>query len=514
MTAFVTVETTKGQIRGSVTEGINAFKGVPYAAAPVGYNRFRPPVPTEPWLGVRDALDFGPRSLQDEMSIQLPPPVRQLMRDPTPGAMDEDCLYLNVWAQASEGSAKRPVMLWLHGGAFIAGTGAEPWTNGTSLAARGVVVVTVNHRLGALGYLHLEEIGGPQFAGSSLAGMHDIVAALAWVKEEIGQFGGDPDNVTIFGESGGGAKVCILMAMPAARGLFQRAIIQSGPAVRMAERQDGTATATAFLNELGLDASQVEALRSLPADVLLKAQSAVLSKESITSFAERRRRGFNPVAGQPGLPTHPFDPVAPALSADIPLMIGTNKDEMTIFFTSSKWFEEMDDDDQLEVRLRGFVGEDATSLIGIYRKARPDADVRSLFLAIVGDQGMRLPSLQIADRKSAQAAAPVFVYYFTKETAVLEGQLRSPHTLEIPYVFDTTAVTPMVKPRADAKALANIMSQTWATFAASGNPNNPSIPHWPAYDASRRATLILNDTCRIEGDPQGSERRAWSELAK
>jgi para-nitrobenzyl esterase len=423
--------------------------------------------------------------------------------------MDEDCLYLNVWSPALDRGAKRPVMVWLHGGAFITGTGAEPWTDGANLARHGVVVVTVNHRLGALGYLHLEEIGGPEFAGSSLAGMQDIVASLTWIKDEIEQFGGDPDNVTIFGESGGGAKICVLMAMPAARGLFHRAIIQSGPAVRMADRQDGATTAEAFLSELGLGTDRIDALRSIPAEVLLRAQSAVLSKQSLASFAERRRRGFNPVAGQPGLPTQPFDPVAPALSADIPLMIGTNKDEMSIFFATSEWFEEMDDH-SLEAHLRNFVGADADKLIGIYRRTRPQADARRLFLAIVGDQGMWSPTLQIADRKLAQAAAPVFCYYFTKETSILEGKLWSPHTLEIPYVFDTTAVAPMVEPRSGAKSLAEIMSRTWATFAAAGDPNNRSIPDWPAYDTGRRATMIFDDPCHVEYDPRRLEREAWS----
>jgi para-nitrobenzyl esterase len=511
MTAPV-IETTKGRIRGSVVDGINAFKGVPYAAAPLGPNRFRPPVPAAAWSGVRDALHVGPRSLQDDESFRLPPPVKQLMRDSLPPPMDEDCLYLNVWSPALDRSARRPVMVWLHGGAFITGTGAEPWTDGANLARHGVVVITVNHRLGALGYLHLEEIGGPAFAGSSLAGMHDIVAALTWIREEIEQFGGDPDNVTIFGESGGGAKICVLMAMPAARGLFHRAIIQSGPAVRMADRNDGTATAEAFLSELGLGKDRVADLRSVPAEVLLRAQSAVLSKQSLASFAERRRRGFNPVAGQPGLPTQPFDPVAPALSADIPLMIGTNKDEMSIFFATSEWFEELDDH-SLASHLCTFVGANADKLIGIYRKTSPQADARRLFISIVGDQGMWWPTLQIAERKLAQGAAPVFFYYFTKETTVLDGRLQSPHTLEIPYVFDTTAVAPMVEPRSNGKSLADVMSRTWATFAAGGDPNNPSIPHWPAYDSGRRATMIFDDLCCVEYDPRRLQRETWSGMS-
>jgi para-nitrobenzyl esterase len=235
----------------------------------------------------------------------------------------------------------------------------------------------------------------------------------------------------------------------------------------------------------------------------------MLKKVSLASFAERRRRGFNPVSGQPDLPSDPFDPVAPAISSHIPLMIGTNKDEMTIFFTGTPWFEEMNDQ-SLEAHLRAFVGDGANSLVDVYRQASPQADARRLFLAIVGDQGMRMPSLMIADRKVAQAGAPAFVYYFTRETGAMDGRLRSPHTLEIPYVFDTTAVAPMVAPRPAIQALANIMSHTWAAFAASGNPANGSIPEWPSYDVDRRPTMIFDEPCRIEHDPCGIERRAWS----
>ena len=422
--------------------------------------------------------------------------------------MDENCLVLNVWTPAINDGGRRPVMFWCHGGAFIAGSGSSAWYDGTKLCRKGdVVVVTINHRLGAFGYLHLEDLGS-QFASSGNAGMLDIVAALEWVRDNIANFGGDPANVTIFGESGGGAKVSVLMAMPAARGLFHKAVIQSGPAVEMTSRDDGTATAKQVLDELGISANRVDELRRIDAKRLLNAQIAVLKKINLMSFANRRRVGFNPVIDGINLPAGPFAPAAPAVSAQVPLMIGTNKDEMTLFFALAPWMEGMDDAG-LRERVRMFVGERGDSLIEHYKRARPYDSPRDLMMAIATDAGMRIPSLTIADRKVALNGAPVFVYLFTWETPVLGGRLKSPHALEIPFVFDTLESAPLTGDSPTRHALAEKMSQTWLAFARSGNPNNKAIPQWPAYSDADRPTMIFDNECQVINDPYRQERLAW-----
>jgi para-nitrobenzyl esterase len=422
--------------------------------------------------------------------------------------MDENCLVLNVWTPGVNDGGKRPVMFWCHGGAFIAGSGSSAWYEGTNLCRKGdVVVVTINHRLGAFGYLHLEDIDR-RFASSGNAGMLDIVAALEWVRDNIARFGGDPGNVTIFGESGGGAKVSVLMAMPAARGLFHKAIIQSGPAVEMMSREDATATSKQVLAELGIDSKRVDELRRVPAIHLLNAQIAVLKKINLMSFANRRRVGFNPVIDGINLPAGPFAPAAPGTSSHVPLMIGTNKDEMTLFFALAPWMEGMDEAD-LRQRVRAFVSERGDALLERYKLARPYDSPRDLMMAIATDAGMRIPSLTIADRKVALNDAPVFVYLFTWETPVLGGRLKSPHALEIPFVFDTLDTAPLTGDSPARFALADRMSRTWLAFVRTGNPNNDAIPQWPSYSISARPTMIFDNECHVVNDPYRQERLAW-----
>ena len=441
--AEVVVETVSGKVRGQKERGVSIFKGIPYAAAPLGENRFRPPRKIEPWTGTRDALAYGNLAIQADNAFNLPADLMAILPLGGVEKTSEDCLYLNVWTSGTSGN-KRPVMFWCHGGGFFTGSGSSPWTDGANLCRLDdVVVVSFNHRLGALGYLHLEDIAGSDFAGAGTAGVRDIVAALEWVRDNIANFGGDAGNVTIFGESGGGAKVSVLMALPSAKGLFHKAIIQSGPALQMATREDGTKTARQFLGELGLGDKDAAKLRSLPAEKILAAQNAVQASVSRASIADRRRVGFNPVIDGTFFPGGPFAPAAPAASADVPLMIGSNKDEQIAVPRPSavghrRHVRQSARGDEAVSRRR------SAEIVAKYRAAQPALPADQLGLIIVGDLGVRMMSLQMAERKLAQKAADVFVYLFTWETPVLGGRLRSCHTLEIPFVFntaDTAALT-------------------------------------------------------------------------
>jgi para-nitrobenzyl esterase len=377
-----------------------------------------------------------------------------------------------------------------------------------------VVVVTLNHRLGAFGFLNLADLGGETFADSGNAGMLDIVAALTWVRDNIAGFGGDPGNVTVFGESGGGAKVSVLMAMPSAKGLFHRAIIQSGPAVEMMAPTDAGAVTRKMLELLGLDPARpkacLAALMEVPAAALMAAQTAVLGVRAPGGFANRRKEGFNPVIDGRNLPGGPFVPTAPKISADVPLMIGTNKDEMALFWSHAPWLEGLTEQG-LDAAATLIAGEPGEAAARHYRKVCPNAAPRDIIIAIGTDLGMRLPSLVMADRKCALQAAPVFVYLFTWETPVVEGRLKSAHVLEIPFVFGTIdRASSFTGTSPDRLDLAARMRRTWAQFARTGTPNGPGLPTWPAYDTSRRPTMIFDEEQRVENDPLGSERAFWN----
>jgi len=334
-TPTITVATRAGLVRGQTEGGIHSFKGVPYGAPTSGANRFMPPRPVQPWAGVREAVAYGPIAPQlSRDGAAAASPI-----DDARGQEGEDCLVLNVFTPGAD-AAGRPVMFWCHGGGFISGSGGAAY-DGSNLARRGdVVVVTINHRLNGLGFLHLGDIGGPEFAASGNVGMLDIVAALEWVRDNIAAFGGDPANVTVFGESGGGRKTAVLMAMPAAKGLFHRAIIESGPELRVNERPYATELAEAVLSELGLKPSQLEELQRLP----LKRVMAALGAASAKMPSSNARGGFRPVVDGTVLPSHPFSPAAPPISTDIPLLVGFNKTEATLFLAGDKLAFELDEE--------------------------------------------------------------------------------------------------------------------------------------------------------------------------
>jgi para-nitrobenzyl esterase len=498
-----TVQTTAGKVRGTMSGTVDIFKGIPYGASTAGEGRFKPPSKPQPWTGVRDVFELGPRAPQLDSSFHgmVIPEFEPMSRDEP---MGEDCLRLNLWTGGLGTSHRRPVMVWLHGGGYTSGSGGFVCYDGLAMAHKhDVVLITVNHRLSALGYLYLEGIGGERYAAASNIGNLDIIAALEWVRENVAAFGGDPGNVTIFGQSGGGGKVSSLMAMPAARGLFHRAIVQSGAAVKGLTREAATRTAEAYLARLQLKHDELEQLYHLPADKLL----------APTGAGNGPPLDFAPVVDGRTLPTDPFDPVAPELSAHVPLLIGSVETEVTFF---ARQTVDPIDEDTLHARLKQTLPRAAPpqidSLIAAYRAGRPGASNTDLYLIIASDV-FRGGVITEAERKAAQGKAPVYHYYFTWRSPVREGKLRTFHALEIPFVFDNVDLArTMTGSGEDRYPLATRMASAWAAFARTGNPSCPQLPEWPAFDAKRGATMIFDKECKVLNDPHGEEQRMLRSL--
>jgi len=501
--AHAVVATTAGRIRGTHAAGVYTFRGVPYGATTAGAGRFQPPAKLKPWPGIREATALGPRSPQLLSSFHgfVPPEVEVMDRDEK---MGEDCLVLNVWTPALDRARKLPVMVWLHGGGYTSGSGGFICYDGMELTRRhGVVVVTLNHRLTAFGYLYLAGFRSERYAASSNMGNLDIIAALEWIRDNIAGFGGDPGSVTIFGQSGGAGKVSSLMAMPAARGLFKRAIVQSGAAVKGISRDAASETAERFLGRLSLGADQLERLQDLPLQQILQA----------TDSGGGPPINFGPVVDGHSLPTDPFDPIAPALSANVPLLIGTVETEVTFF--PGQPLDPIDDaalHTRVKQLLKSASDADVARVIAAYRAGRPGAPNTDLFLIIASD-GFRAAVVLEAERKAAQAqAAPVYHYYFTWRSPVREGKLRSFHTVEIPFVFDNVDAAKSMTGSGDERyELATRMSRAWVAFARTGDPNHSGLPVWTPYDNARRSTMIFNNECKLVDDPHGPEQRLlWS----
>ena len=507
------VATAHGRVRGLVRYGVNQFYGVPYGASTAGANRFMPPRKPEPWAGVRETVVYAGRSPQAPAAQQRPElatvwgPVDTL-------AVGEDCLTLHVWTPGLD-NARRPVMVWLHGGAFSYGSANSPRYDSTRLAQRNdVVVVAVNHRLNIFGHLDLSGLGGERFAQSGNVGVLDLVVALEWVRDHAERFGGDPGNVTIFGQSGGGGKVSALLAMPRAKGLFHKAIIQSGASVRFAERERTTRLADAVLKHLGLGPKQLDALQALPLERL---QEAVVPAQATLPRPRQPlldRYNFGPVIDGSVLPAHPFDPGAPALSDDIPLMIGGTKDESAIFLApDDEVWNRAVTEAGLPERIAKVVGTATTDLVAYYKRRDPAASASDRLITMLSMSNFHVRSVLLAERKAARGKAPVWMYSFDWETPAFGGRLKSSHSVEVPFVFDTLHVIGEGHRKPGAQALADRVSKTWATYARHGDPANDLLPAWPTYTAGQRSTMLLDDECRIVGDPDGEVRPAWSKVA-
>ncbi|CAN7289131.1 carboxylesterase family protein [Phenylobacterium sp. LjRoot164] len=483
------VTTAHGQVRGLRKAGVSVFKGLRYGADTAGAGRFRPPQPVTPWTGVQDAFDFGPQS----------PQMRSPLADK--GPMSEDCLRLNIFTPAADAAA-RPVMVWFHGGGFEAGSGSQKLYDGTALALRGdVVVVTLNHRLNVFGHCYLGDRLGEAYAQAGNVGYLDLIAALRWVRDNIAAFGGDPTNVTVFGQSGGGRKVSLCYAGEDARGLFQRGIVQSGSHLRVQAPEEAARLTSALLAALDLgDAAQ---LLEVPMDALSVAQLKVMR--------ETRSR-FSPVLDGLAFKDHPFLPNAPAISNQLPMMVGTTRTELSNQLGYEPGAFELDMP-ELRKRLVRHVGEaDVEAAIAEFRASNPAASPSELYFLITSARGYILDQTLMAEQRVKAGAAPTYVYQLTWRSPAEDGRRISQHTLDLPFMFDNVAAAPhLTGPQSnDTRALAEAMSETWLAFARTGDPNNAAIPAWAPYDLGGRPMMLFDVPPRLADDPFAGERAFMS----
>lgn len=494
------VVTTAGAVRGRLGPNgdVAIFSGVPYASTTGGARRWQPPATPQAWTGIREATTYGPSAPQNPSTIETAWSGGNLVTS-------EDCLTVNVWTPSPDRS-ERPVMVWVHGGGFTGGSGSTPWYDGSSLCRRGdVVLVTFNYRLGALGFLDLSAEGGERLAHAANCGILDQVALLRWVRDNIAAFGGDPGNVTLFGESAGAMSIGTLLAMPSASGLFHRAILQSGAAHNCSNRQRARRVAAQLREAAGLRGKGgVEDLEALDADLIISAQAAVERLYQTSDLP------FQPVVDGVDLPRPPLEAIAGGSASDIAVIIGTTAEEMRLY---SVWDQTLAsaDDRGIAERMRTFTGAMTDDVLVVYRQNRPDASAADLWVAIATDWVFRIPAIRLLEAQLTHQSA-CWSYLFTMRSTAFGGLLGSCHGLDIPFTFDA-----LDRPGVDlftgapegGAELAAAMGGSWVAFARTGDPNHVGIPLWPRYDTDRRLTMELGSQLRVVADPAGRERASW-----
>lgn len=490
------VQTAYGKVKGYIHNGIFTYKGIPYAQAA----RFMMPEKPASWSGIRSSLTYGPVCPTDLTTIVNDE--FEFVFQHNWGYSNENCQSLNIWTSKINDGKKRPVMVWLHGGGFTAGSSVElPSYDGENIARKGdVVLVSLNHRLNILGFLDLSAYG-EKYKSSANAGLLDLVAALQWVKQNIDQFGGDPDNVTIFGQSGGGAKVSSLMNAPAAKGLFQKAIVESGSYLnKFAEKSVAQQISAALLQELGLQPSQVDSLQKISYDVLNAAGKAALKKvEGVLRAAGKPIAGFGlswgPSLDGSLLPYQPDEAAAVAISNNIPLLVGSTKNEFAPFIPGTRNIIMDKATIQLEKKYAGKTADYLSAVLKAYPATTKPSDYLDL------DFTFRAGTVRQANQKAIPGAAAVYMYMFTWQSPVNDGIYKAMHCMELPFVFNNIArCEEMTGGGKEAYVLADKMSQSWINFARSGNPAAPGLPAWPAYTKENGSLMIFDNKCEVKSN--------------
>jgi para-nitrobenzyl esterase len=494
---FFDADTSNGVVRGMANTGIKMFRGIPYGADTGGKNRYMAPRKPAPWTGARNCIGYGPIAPQTASGFRSDySQLIQWDKHIGTGGMSEDCLSLNVWTPGVNDNAKRAVLVSFHGGGWATGSGNGPMYDGGQLALLGdVVVVTVNHRLASFGYTHLAAIGAPdEFTHAGVCGVMDMVASLEWVRDNIAAFGGDPSRVMIFGQSGGGAKTSTLLATPAAKGLFHRAIVQSGSTLRLMADADAEKTADLFIKKLGLTRTRIADIQRLPWEQLLSAQ------------VESTGASFTPVVDGKYLTHHPFDPAAPPESRDVPVIIATTLEDAALRLTN--W-------DLTEQGLTALLNErykgKASDILDLYRPATKGKTPYLVQAQVFTDTQVRSRAITQAERKAAQGGASAWMYIWEWATPAFEGKLGAVHGHDVDASFNLYRNGICGTGDKMGRLMAKRLASTFVAFAKTGKPDNDQIPHWPAYDATTRATMVFDADTRVVNDPRAAIRKYWSQ---
>jgi len=489
---FPTVDTTYGTIRGMDVAGINTFFGIRYGQSTAGANRFMPPVKPQPWDGVYEAFSYGPASPQNPADPTDPYNQSTGWDSHVKAGIGEDCLRLNVWTPALNDGGDRPVFFYIHGGGFTSGSGGYPF-NGDPMARLGdAVVITVNHRLGPLGFLDLGALGSSRFEKAGVAGMLDLVAALEWVRDNIATFGGDPGNVTILGQSGGGGKVSTLLAMPGAKGLVHKAVIQSGSTLRLGSREQSENSARKLIDELGISTSNLDDLQQVPWFDIIEAEA---------------NGRFGPIVDGDIIPTHPCDPVSPEVSAEVPIIMGYTREDMGFIGD----IESRQTEDGLQEWVKNRYPDNADLILTTYRNVYPNATPDQVQARISTDAGFGKNAITMAERKSALNRGNVYFYVVEWPSPAYNGRFGAVHGVDLGLILGN-ARNLIAGNKAEARKMANIIGSSVAAFGKTGNPNCDTVPDWPAYNSTTRSTMIFNTECRAEDDPTAELLVLWSNV--